>query len=600
MPYPKGQHPGTTWHKSDFQCHTPRDRAWNGTATLPGGTPTDEAAREAWAASFVAACVKRGISAVAITDPHDIAMAPYLQRAGAASNPQVVVFPGVEITCSDDAQCIAVLDPSCDFALLQKLLHMLPGVIEARATEAKTCITQAIKWTVAELFDGVRGEPHLRDICIIFPHFSDGKAHKNLNRPSQNTRFADLECDGVYIEKEYAKLDPVTLDKAYGKIAEWGTRRRAIVVTGDSRTDTWDLLGVRGCWIKLGEPTIEAVRQALLGDEARIAYEPPETAFERLVEVRIKSSLTGDAPLAIAFNPGFNAFIGGRGSGKSAVLEYLRFGLARTERDLGHSVSGREREEQLIEDTLGDGYVEVDLEREGVKETWRRSLDHDMIVITPKDGTKLEITLADARRRFRSQAFFQKQLSTTTRSTSATDHITGIAAAEALDRRREIEQSIDNAQRTVRTTLQPLVTHWQVKVERAQAQARVIDVMRIEAIKRRLRDEGVSHEHVQIIADAGRYASGRSYLDEVYRCIDRQAWQLERISSNILDIPMKQFSDIGTFSELAGLSTQVDAARARIVSHINAAPERTGAVNDSIWGGQGEVRRARCRFRCSA
>jgi chromosome segregation protein len=108
---------------------------------------------------------------------------------------------------------------------------------------------------------------------------------------------------------------------------EWGTRRRAFIITGDSRSDTWDLLGVRGCWLKLGEPTIEAVRQALLADEARIAYDPPETPLERLVEVRIKSSLTGDDPLIITFNPGFNVFIGGRGSGKSAVLEYLRFGL---------------------------------------------------------------------------------------------------------------------------------------------------------------------------------------------------------------------------------------------------------------------------------
>jgi hypothetical protein len=64
--------------------------------------------------------------------------------------------------------------------------------------------------------------------------------------------------------------------------------------------------------------------------------------------------------LIIAFNAGFNAFIGGRGSGKSAVLEYLRFGLARTEKDLGRGpAAGREREEELIEQTLQGGYVEV-------------------------------------------------------------------------------------------------------------------------------------------------------------------------------------------------------------------------------------------------
>jgi chromosome segregation protein len=72
MPYPKGRHPGTTWHKSDFQCHTPRDKGWIGPSSLPGGTAADEAAREAWAAAFIAECVKRGIAAVAIADHHDI------------------------------------------------------------------------------------------------------------------------------------------------------------------------------------------------------------------------------------------------------------------------------------------------------------------------------------------------------------------------------------------------------------------------------------------------------------------------------------------------------------------------------------------------
>jgi chromosome segregation protein len=574
MPYPKGQHPGTTWHKSDFQCHTPRDRGWIGPTTLPGATPADEAARDAWAARLIAECVARGISAIAITDHHDIVLAPYLQRAGAASSPPVVVYPGIEITCSDDAQCIAVFGPSADTALLQKLLNMLPGVMAADAAEAKACVIQPMKWTVAELFDGARGEPHLRDTCIIFPHFSDGNAHKHLNKPSQNARFAELECDGVYTEKSYNELDPVTLDKAYGKINEWGTRRRAFIITGDSRSDTWDMLGVRGCWIKLGEPTIEAVRQALLADEARIAYEPPETPLERVVEVRIKSSLTSDDPFVITFNPGFNAFIGGRGSGKSAVLEYLRFGLARTERDLGRAgAAGRDREEQLIEDTLKDGYVEVDIEREGVRETWHRDLGHDRITITQQEGGTLEITLADARRRFRGRAFFQKQLSTTTRdATSATDQITGIAVAEALDRRREIDQGIDNAQRAMTTALQQLVTHWQAVLERAQAQARVTDLKtRIGAITLRLKEEGVSPEHVQIIADAPRYARGRSYLGQVSMRINAERVRLEGMRANILAIPMEQFADIGTFPDLATLSVQVNATRDRILSHINAA-----------------------------
>jgi energy-coupling factor transporter ATP-binding protein EcfA2 len=568
MPYLKGQHPGTTWHKSDFQCHTPRDRSWIGTTTLPGGTPTAETAREAWAASFIAECISRGVTAVAITDHHDVVLAPYLQRAAQAKG--VIVYPGMEVTCSDNAQCLAILDPSADLPMLEKLLHMLPGVMAADATEPKTCQIQPIGWTVAELFDAVRKEEHLRDNCILLPHFSDGDAHKHLNEHGQHLRFVGLSCDGVYCEKPHAELDPGTLDKAYGLIAEWGGRRHAFVVTGDNRSDTFDLLGAHGCWLKLGEPTIEAVRQALLADEARIAYQAPETPLERIAEIRLKSTLTGDDPLVVTFNPGFNAVIGGRGSGKSALLEYLRFGLARTERDLGR---GGGREDDLIDDTLGGGFVEVIIEREGVKETWHRELEHDQITITQQDGNILELTLVDARRRFRGRAFFQKQLSTTTHEeASATDQITGIAAAEALDRRREIDESIQNAQRLVTTTLQQLVAHWQVRLERAQAIARVADLQtRIAAIAARLKEEGVSPEHLTIIADAPRFARGKSYLGQVNARINAERQRIQQGMTNVLAVPMEQFSDISTFPELAELAAQVETSRSQILARLDAA-----------------------------
>ena len=199
MPFPKGQHPGTTWHKSDFQCHTPRDRNWIGTAVLPGGDPDAEAAREAWALGFIEECIKRGVTAVAITDHHDIAFAPYLQRASAGTG--VIVYPGVEITCQDNAQCLALFDPGAQQPVLEKLLHMLPGVMPASATDQKTCEILSIRWTIAELFEAVHKEEHLRDSVILLPHFSDGTAHKHLNQAGTSARFAGLICDGVYCEK---------------------------------------------------------------------------------------------------------------------------------------------------------------------------------------------------------------------------------------------------------------------------------------------------------------------------------------------------------------------------------------------------------------
>jgi ABC-type multidrug transport system ATPase subunit len=573
MPHPKGRHPGTTWRKTDLQCHTPRDLNWAGGPSLPGNSGEEISAREAWAAEFIAACVTKGLSAVAITDHHDIVLAAYVQRAGEESNPPVSIYPGVEITCADAAQCLVIFDPSTDTATLQKLLGKLPGVVAAADGEAKTCSIVPTNWTVAQLVDAIAEDSALQGSCIVFPNFGDPSSHKSLNKPGHNTRFADLKSDGVYTDAAYDTLDPTTLEKAYGKVAEWGTRRRGIIVTGDNRNANWERLGANGCWIKLGENTLEAVRQALLADEARIAYQAPTEPLERVVELTVKSTLTGDAQVTISFNPGFNAFIGGRGSGKSAVLEYLRYGLARTERDLGHD-SSREREEQLIEETLVGGFVEVVIQREGVTETWHRDLGREQIIVSPATGTgQLALSLADARRRFRGRAFFQKQLSSTTRNAdSAIEQITGIAAAEALDKRREIDQAIDNAKREVKTKLQLVVAHWQTAYEKASALTRVEDLkLRISGIGDLLKSEGVSEEHLQIISDAPRYARGRAYINQVIAQIENERERLNDTRRNILLLPMEQFADISTFPELADLNSAVNVARDGVTVQIDQA-----------------------------
>ena len=200
--------------------------------------------------------------------------------------------------------------------------------------------------------------------CLLLPHFSDPDAHKSANQDGHAKRFAKLPCDGVYVERSFHALNTTTLKKAYGEVEEWGTRRRAIIATGDNKRDDWGRLGAHDCWIKIGEHTIEGLRQALLADEARITHSPPAEPADRIVELRVKSTLTGPDVFSLTFNAGFNSFIGGKGSGKSAIIEYLRFGLARTAKEVGEDdAKGKQRDEQLIEETLANGgYVEVVLE----------------------------------------------------------------------------------------------------------------------------------------------------------------------------------------------------------------------------------------------
>ena len=61
------------------------------------------------------------------------------------------------------------------------------------------------------------------------------------------------------------------LARVYGESNDWGNRRHGIITTGDNRNEDYAALGLNACWIRLGEPTAEAIRQAVLADKERIA-----------------------------------------------------------------------------------------------------------------------------------------------------------------------------------------------------------------------------------------------------------------------------------------------------------------------------------------
>lgn len=573
MPNAIGHHPGAVWLKLDFQCHTPRDRGWIGSPNLAGGSPANEAGRQAWADAFVAEAIARGLGAVAITDHHDVAFLPYVIDAAARAEAEVVpvVYPGIEVTCADNVQCLAIFEPGTTSDEWRRLLAKLVAVTETDAKADRTAQIRHCGLSVEALFDAVAVDEILAPRMLLIPHFSRDDAHKSLNAEGHAPRFARLPCDGVYIECPHATLDQPTLDKAHGRIDEWGRRRRAILATGDNRNAGWDRLGVHDCWVRLGEPTIEALRQAFLADEARIVYVSPQLPVNRVVRIDVQSTITGPPPLSILVNDGFTALIGGRGSGKSAVLEFLRFGLGKSEIDLAPEERAgrrpRERERTLIDETLSGGWVAVELDRGGLRERWQRFGDNPATIVVTTPGLDDEpITVADAQRRFPARAFHQKELSTTmVDPEAAAENITGIAAAEVIEERRRIDGEIAVVKREVTTALQDVAAHWQAELELGRARGRVADMRRrLDAARVRMAQGGVQEADLAILREAPRYGRGRNYLDDVGRRIADDRDRIGAILESLLVVDKERYGDALEFSPLAELDIRLKAVRSNI------------------------------------
>ena len=81
------------------------------------------------------------------------------------------------------------------------------------------------------------------------------------------------------------------------------------------------------CWIKMSEVSIEGLRQAFLDPGSRIRPNPKEGKLEHeehaeLVALAWEGGFLDGA--AIHFNPNLNVLVGGRGTGKSTVVESIR------------------------------------------------------------------------------------------------------------------------------------------------------------------------------------------------------------------------------------------------------------------------------------
>jgi chromosome segregation protein len=554
--------------KCDLQVHSPRDRNWSG-EKFAGGGEEAEAKRHEWAKALVAACVARALSVVAITDHHDFAFIPYIQKAieEAGLKDDLVLFPGTEVTCNDSSQCIVLFDPDSDEALWDQMFGLLPHVSKPDPNSQSGDLIDLCGLDIGTLLISLTESRVLAGKFIALPNASKSGCHKTVLRDGFHERFAGLAADGVYSDHPHSAYRPGDLRIIQGLIVEWGTRRRGILPTGDNRSRGFEKLGVNPCWIKLGAPTTEGIRQALLADEARVRYEPPIYAAQRITGMTISSALTGQ--MKLTFNEGFNSIIGGRGSGKSALLEYIRFGLGRSAVD---SASGpeRSRERELLQSTLAGGSVSLQLDRNGVSETWHREGASSTISVRVQGSPEESISTDEAHKRFRARAFSQKQLSTLIRtSEDAAEQITGIAAAQSVDRRRDIEQEIVEIKRGVQRGVSTMVDYWTAEALHDSAIKNVTDLRRrIESLKEKLQEEGLSPEQRAVLERAPKFDLAEALLPEAAKALNSDLEQVTRISLSVPSVDISRREEVIEFTELNDFYEKLETARSSIAGRF--------------------------------
>lgn len=377
--------PGAKWLRCDLHVHTPFDHEKKFGADIRAAMESlkkaDTTLLAAIAESFMKACSNgangQGIDLVALTDHNSIEgfnrLSPFFQSISRRLKDEgkipPVVLPGVEFSVGGERPihflvifardtepeqiegCIrhvfGTRDPfdpdsgapratghSVD-EFLKKLYgychpssgdrHLsfvvLPAHADGSSGIAKTTGAHLPQGIAANIWQEMKG--HLRQWVITRTEWHGFQTIRPFSELPEEFRNLLCRWRAAKLNREWDELSPVEQERIRNE-KHW-----PLVETSDPHN--YEEIGTRFTWIKMEVPDVEGIRLALLDPQSRLRRMtdgPPGVDYPVIRQLRIQhTDFFGD--LDISFNPCLNTLIGGRGSGKSTVIEFLRYVLDR-------------------------------------------------------------------------------------------------------------------------------------------------------------------------------------------------------------------------------------------------------------------------------
>lgn len=348
---------GAEFVKVDLHVHTPGSHDYK----------EDDVSPE----DFVQALREEDIDLVAITD-HDCS-GWYEEIREAAEDTSIKVLPGVEITTPQGSErqihMTAIFPPEKS----HKVEHVLSKIDIDPANPEDAQAGQKI----SNICDVVRRNGGLPILAHI-----DEKAGADY----------EIEGDGrikqeIFDEERVAAIEvvyPETRDDYPGFPA---------IQSSDAHSR--EELGRGYTYLKVTEPSFEGFRTALSDPESRISLEDPERSYAWIAGIRCEGGFLDDRELRLNCN--LNCLIGGKGTGKSTVIEHIRYALDITPRTDRIDEDYRE----LIEATLGpEGTVEIHLVTDdGQRYLIRRTYEEEPEIYR-ESGDDVEMDIQTFREQF--------------------------------------------------------------------------------------------------------------------------------------------------------------------------------------------------------
>jgi len=317
---------GLRWRKVDLHVHTPASKDYAGPTITPD--------------QFVARALAKGLHAIAITDHNSGEWIDPMMAA--AKGTALTIIPGVEISVpggkNSSVHIIALLECDATTKTVENLLSRLGfgasdyGSLEALSSMAPDAVVEAI---------------HEAGGLAILAHADSSKGvladmvGQARNKVMNSEYLAAVEVLSVVKTAPYCSGKDQNYKR---KLAYY--RASDNHVPGAGSGHSVDGVAARYSWFKSDGLSLDALKQVFNDPDQRIKCDEESAAIPDRMYPRILSLTVSQGFLkgmGFEFHEGLNSVIGGKGVGKSLLIEFLRFGLGQPSRipDIAKDMHGK-------------------------------------------------------------------------------------------------------------------------------------------------------------------------------------------------------------------------------------------------------------------
>lgn len=333
---------GAQWIRADFHLHTRADREFKYTGD-----------NNFYNSNYVDALEKAGVRLGVITNHNKFDFDEFKALRKTAQKKGIALLPGVELSVSDGANGIHTLVVFSDEWIDEHnyINPFLTSAFEGKTPAQYEQENGRTSWSLLETIKKL--ESYHRDFFLVFAHV---EAPSGLWAELDGGRLTELGQNEFFRRRtlgfqkvrthDGAGKDKPCRTKIQGWLQSWypaeleGSDPKCIDEIGRGKTS----------YLKLGELSFEAVKFALSDPAARVAKEPTKHQASHIRGIHFDGGILDGQTLH--FSAELNTLIGIRGSGKSSILEAVRYAL---DIPWGEKAQDTKYKDELIRHALGSG-----------------------------------------------------------------------------------------------------------------------------------------------------------------------------------------------------------------------------------------------------